>query len=84
VPTGVTAKEVMQRIRWDLNLSDRDEKNPSELGNPPYGMDVIAAFLHREWNSHFQLLSNKYCAGEYIRQQATAPPIDLRTAVANR
>ena len=62
---GVSAQQVMQRILWDLNLSDRDEKNPLELGPSPYGMDRIAAFLHREWNSHFQLLSNQYRAGTH-------------------
>lgn len=67
VPIDVTAMEVMQRIEWDLNLSDRGEKNPIELGPPPYGMDVIAAFLHREWNAHLQLLSNNYNAGEYFK-----------------
>ncbi|WP_179401420.1 hypothetical protein [Burkholderia guangdongensis] len=63
--TGVSAQEVMGRIKWDLNLSDRDEKNPMELEPSPYGMDKIAHFLHREWNQHFQLLDNNYNAGKY-------------------
>jgi hypothetical protein len=29
-------------------------------------MDRVAAFLHREWNSHFQLLSNQYRAGAHV------------------
>jgi len=67
VPNGVSGAQVMQRILWDLNLSDRDEKNPSALGAPPYGMDRIGAFLHREWNQHLQLLSNQFKAGAQFK-----------------
>lgn len=58
---------VLDCILWDLNLTTYgDEKNPSELGNPPYSMLKIANFVCRHWNDHKRLLSNSFKASGYV------------------